>query len=78
MRVEVVVEGNACPMIGEGLFKDRNILGVRHSDFGNMNCVQTAIWQDLRCARSEPLIQQNADHATMSVTIRSSSTVAAA
>jgi hypothetical protein len=43
-----------------------------------MNCVQTAIWQDLRCARSEPLIQQNADHATMSVTIRSSSTVAAA
>lgn len=78
MRVEIVVQRYTDAFVQPGLFEDLDVLGPLHSDFGDMRRVQPTLPKNRRRMRGEPLIQQNALHATRPVLNRSSSTVAAA
>ena len=76
--VEIVVQGHTYPLVAPSPLQNVGVLGLLHSDFANMNSVQAAFTKNRRRARSEPLVQQKAAHATRSTLNRSSSTVAAA
>lgn len=78
VRVEVVVQGLARPFIVSGRLQNLDVLSFLHPDFGYMNCIHTAPAKNRSRMPSEPLIEQNAFHATRSMLKRSSSTVAAA
>ena len=78
VRVEIVVQRYTHHFADPGFFQNLDVLGLFHSDFGDMHRVQPVPPKNRCRMRSEPLIQQNALHAKESMLNRSSSTVAAA
>ena len=78
VRVEIVAQRYTHAFVVTIPFQNLDVLGLCHSDFGDMNRVPPVLAENRRRTRSEPLIQQNALHATRSMLNLSSSTVAAA
>jgi hypothetical protein len=78
VSMEIVVQGDADPIFALSPLQNIEILSPLHSDFGDMDRVYPTLAKRNRCKRSQTLVQQNPAHATRSVLMRSSSTVAAA
>jgi hypothetical protein len=75
VRVEIVIQRYADARIVTGELQNLGIFGPLHPDPGDMNGVKAARAKNGRCARSQPMIEENPFHTTVS---RSSSTAAAA
>jgi len=78
MRMEVMAQGYAHAPVHSSPLQYLCVLGPLHADLADMNCVQAMLAENRSRVRSEPLVEENALHATRSTLSRSSSTAAAA
>ncbi len=73
-----MVQRNANPLIIAGSLQNQVIIRAFHSDFRNVHSIEALSQKDRGCLWRESLVQQKSAHATRSMLMRSSSTVAAA
>jgi len=78
MGMEVVIKGHADPAILMCGIKNLYVVGSFQAEFANMNGIPTLFAEDSCRDGREPLIQENAFHATRSILMSWSSTVTAA